>query len=209
MHDHMRTQYRAAAAAVVRRGDRVLQIGCQLDATTAVMTNAGAEVIGADVDRKRPATAGKMCPGVKLHLVDLHDVVALQRLAAGGPIDVVMLDATLMMGHELPLDSMALGRRLELVFRSTLRTLVIRCAALGRLSRQVTTTPRLQALVAASTANGKKTPEPPSQNRPPTVVGAVGVDEYRKAALALVTMMNGAASFHAPWILSTAVLPRI
>ena len=106
------------------------------------------------MDRKRPSTAGQLCPSVKLHLLDLHDVVALQRLAAGGVIDVVMLDASMMMGHDLPLDTMALARRLELVFRSTLRVLVIRSGALGRLSRQVTTTPRLQALVAAATGAG-------------------------------------------------------
>ena len=81
-------EYRQAAAALVNSGERVLEIGSQLDETTAALRDAGAEIIACDMTRKKSTPR---CAGVELHELQIDDVSALQRAAGDMPLDILSL----------------------------------------------------------------------------------------------------------------------
>ena len=165
-------EYRQAAAALVNSGERVLEIGSQLDETTAALRDAGAEIIACDMTRKKSTPR---CAGVELHELQIDDLSALQRAAGDLPLDVVLLDASQTFGNELPFDILSLTRRIAHHFAP--RLVLVRSSSLARIARQVVAAP---ALLRANPPL-----EVPSVGHPPIVVASEGVVEYRRAALSL------------------------
>ena len=165
-------EYRQAAAALVNSGERVLEIGSQLDETTAALRDAGAEIIACDMTRKKSTPR---CAGVELHELQIDDVSALQRATGELRLDVVLLDASQTFGNELPLDILSLTRRIAHHFAP--RLVLVRSSSLARIARQVVAAP---ALLRANPPL-----EVPLVGHPPIVVASEGVVEYRRAALCL------------------------
>ena len=172
-------EYRQAAGALVNSGERVLEIGSQLDETTATLADAGAVIIACDMTRKK-STSAPRCAGVELHELQIDDVSALQRAAGDLPLDVVLLDASQTFGNELPLDILSLTRRIAHHFAP--RLVLVRSSSLARIARQVVAAP---ALLRANPPL-----EVPLVGHPPIVVASEGVVEYRRAALCLAHAGN-------------------
>ena len=139
--------------------DVVLECGCQLGETTAILAEKAAEVIGIDMDRsldqksswggayRSHATASEagLPDNTRLHIVDPHDLLAVQELCRNRGVTVLLLDANDAVGNDLPLDLLALCRQLSRVLSPSIRALIVKSRALDRLRDQLVT--------AASLAN--------------------------------------------------------
>jgi SAM-dependent methyltransferase len=220
----------AAVALHAAEDDIALEYGCQLGATTALLAARCRQVIGVDLARsldvttvrgtssRSHATAAEagLPPNVRLEVLDLFDILALQA-ACPEPISLIVIDISSVLGADMPLAALALCRQLERLFAPSLRAVVIKSKAVARLERSLITG-------AALLAAGRGAPPDPAQNRngsdqnktgldqsnngsqlaqnrteavpgapslpskamPWRVVGTLGVSEYRAAALRLL-----------------------
>ena len=182
-------EYKAAAAAMVQPGDLVLEIGCQLNATTKMLSLAAASVVGIDIARKPPSkgkqsssdSSGRVhesgeaagMPNVTFHVLDVWDLTALHAAIAdaGGQIDVVVLDPTTALGHDLLYEILALIRVLEKLAMPS-RGVLVKSKALCALQHSLSPSP---ARRLAASHLGR--PDPRVR-----LIGANGVADYREAA---------------------------
>ena len=197
--------YRGAAAALVKPDDVVLECGCQLGETTAILAEKAAEVIGIDMDRsldqksswggayRSHATASEagLPDNTRLHIVDPHDLLAVQELCRNRGVTVLLLDANDAVGNDLPLDLLALCRQLSRVLSPSIRALIVKSRALDRLRDQLVTAASLanddsSALSEAASSNSWPPPVPPLRSGFVRIVAAMGVAEYRAAAQRLL-----------------------
>ena len=153
----------AAVASLVRPNDVVLEIGCQLGRTTQLLSKVAARVIGVDIHRKPaakhfcssqyrktqdPREAG--LPTVELHILDVWDLLALQRVC-GGPspatsdgVSLVVIDAAVILGNDLPLEVYALVNLIGRLFAPTLRNVLVKSRAFASLQHQLMAYPGRQ-----------------------------------------------------------------
>jgi SAM-dependent methyltransferase len=197
--------YRGAAAALVKQDDVVLECGCQLGETTALLAERASEVIGIDMDRsldkksnwggayRAHATAGEagLPDNTRLHIVDPHDLLGVQELCQNRGVSVLMLDANDAVGNDLPLDLLALCRQLSRVLSPSIRVLIVKSRALDRLRGQLVTAVSLtnedgSALAEMSPSSAWPLPVPPLRSGLVRIVAAMGVAEYRAAAQRLL-----------------------
>ena len=184
--------YDAGARQLVQEGDGVLEIGCQLGRTTTIVADerAASFVVGVDMDRElngksgrntgsyrthaTPAEAGLPAEAVELHLLDPWDTLAVLRAVDGRAIDVLLIDVNSLVGNDLALTALALARQLARVL-PTLRTILLKSRTLAKLERQLV----LPTEYAAEAAH-----DGVPSGWLPRIIPAVGVNEYRAAALA-------------------------
>lgn len=191
--------YRAATAAILQPTDVVLEIGCQLGETTAMLASKASEVIGIDMDRnldqksnwggayRSHATAADagLPSNTHLHIADPRDLLSIQELCDGRGVSVLLLDANDAVGNDLPLDLLALCRQLSRALSPSLHTLVVKSRALDRLRGQLQTSASLTSVDdggLAGARNGWPAPLPPLRSGQARVVASMGVAEYRSAA---------------------------
>ena len=187
------SEYEAAAVSLVSSTDVVLEIGCALGATTRLLHDTGAAVIGVDIDRKPaaahvhtgryrqtadPSAAG--LPDVALHILDVWDILALQEACATSGtvgVSIVLVDSAVILGNDLPFELFTLVRQIGRLFAPTIRAVLVKSRALSHLQHQ---------LVAVPMAAGRRRLAAPSRRvYAPRVelVAAKGVHDYRQAAL--------------------------
>ena len=183
--------YEAGVKQLIQEGDGVLEIGCQLGRTTKLIADerAASLVIGIDMDRElngksgrnlgsyrahaTPAEAGLSADVVELHLLDPWDTLAILRATAGRRVDVLMIDVNSLVGNDLALTALALARQLARVL-PTVRSVLLKSRTLSKLERQLILPDAFAAEVPS---------EPVPAGWMPRVIPAVGVKDYRTAAL--------------------------
>ena len=180
--------YEAGVAQLVRSGDSVLEVGCQLGRTTALLANittASGFVLGVDMHRElngksgkassyrchaTPAAAGLDPSCVHLALVDPWDTLALLSAVNARAIDVLAIDVNSLLGNDLMLTALSLARQLSRVLPG-LRCVLLKSRSVAKVERQ---------LVLPEAFAAEEGPVPRAWL--PRVIPAVGVKEYRAAA---------------------------
>ena len=198
--------YRNAAAALLRPDDVVLECGCQLGATTAVLANNAKTVIGIDMARsldrssnwggayRSHATAREagLPDNTVLHIADPRDLLSIQELCRDEAVSVILIDANDAVGNDLPLDLLALVRQLSRALAPSLRTVLVKSRLLDRLRSQLASAASIIDEVGGEGGRegggegggkgGELPPLPPLRSGAVRIVGAMGVLEYRGAA---------------------------
>ena len=187
--------YEAAVAQLVRGGDSVLEVGCQLGRTTRLLAEhvAGGQagesghVLGVDIERELHGKSGKSATyrahataagagfdpaTVDLVLLDPWDTPALLEATGGRPVDVLLIDINSLVGNDLSFSALALARQLARCLPS-LRTILLKSRSLAKLERQLCLPAAYAAEQTAAVPTGWL----------PRILPAVGVKEYRATAL--------------------------
>ena len=123
--------------------DVVLEVGCQLNNTTRLIAAKAAAVVGVDLARKLGSKGGggseAGLSNVALHIQDVWDLRVLQEAVlnapGGGRIDLLVIDPTTVLGHDLLFEILALVRALQRLFRP--RAALIKSKALCGLQQVV------------------------------------------------------------------------
>ena len=185
-------------AAAIRRvatdDDILLECGCQLGATTALLAARCRSVVGVDLDRSldsrgrssvsrvhATAAAAGLPPSVRFECLDVFDALALQS-ACPEPVLLIVLDASSVFGADMLLACIALCRQLSQLYAPSLRAVIIKSRAVTRLQWSLTTGASLLSRAAAPA-------DPPAVSRAGPawrVVGTVGVAEYRAVGMLLL-----------------------
>lgn len=190
----------------MRRGDRVLELGAQLDASTATIRN----VIGMDgsavfADVKRTETksgrsgqgsrdpdmflrgsedgdgdssSNNNCQYIELEQFAQWKTILDDNVASQSPFDVLVLDATAMLGNDLELT--ALSVIMEFVDDTSRRggqrprVVIVKSKAISSLSRRLV---HAQRLFDGSVVRDFKSS---SRDGRPYIIAGVGVEEYRR-----------------------------
>lgn len=181
----------AGVRELVDRSDSVLEIGCQLGSLTRALVDSAAHVDGVDIARETRGSSGRTSSyrshataeaagltGMTFSLVDPWDTYALKESVGGQP-SVAVIDVTVTIGNDLPLEAVALCRRLAATFPS-LNRMIIKSRSVDKLRRQLVTLPSLQAEVRVAPRSWL-----------PRIVATKGVADYRTAALSLVRTWSG------------------
>lgn len=176
--------YRKAAVALLGPADCVLEVGCQLGSTTALLASKAACVVGVDINkdmdgkgRVHTSVADAGLPdNIMFDIADPHDLLRIQKICnthvENSPVTVLLVDAYDVIGNDLPLELLALCRQLSRVLAPSLHTILVRSKSLGQLQSQLST---------ARNIIGSEDLRPP-RNGKPHIVAAFGVYEYRLAA---------------------------
>ena len=169
--------------------DVVLEIGCQLNALTTMMSERVKAVVGIDIDRKAPSTALMKAHGfyrqqtqtelrnVSLHIMDMWDLPSLLetcRAAGHGAVTVIVIDANVGLGNDLPLEALTTCRTLSKLLSP--RVMAIKSRALAAFQRQLRPAPVNRPDLLA--------------HRRPAIVAANLVHDYRQAALARLHLLR-------------------
>jgi hypothetical protein len=153
----------------------VLEVGCQLNATTRAIASRAAAVVGVDIARKPSAKDGADemmdLSNVSLHVQDVWDLGALQAAIhdAGGRVDLLIIDPTTVLGHDLLFEIVALVRTLQHLVRP--RATLVKSKALCALQMALRPSPA-RRLASQPTGTGGTV----------QLIGASGVSDYREAA---------------------------
>ena len=155
--------YEAAIAemAIDRQSTVVLEIGCQLNSVTQHLAERAHAVVGIDINRKAPnsqrATPSQSAFYLRpdtplparttLHIIDVWNLNALagivdgSRAVTGGKqIGVAFIDATIVLGNDLPIEALSLARTIGRLCPH-LQCLVVKSRALCSLQQHLRPAP--------------------------------------------------------------------
>jgi cephalosporin hydroxylase len=184
------SEHKTVLSRLLREDDVVVEIGCQLNAVTIMMSERSSAVIGVDIDRKPPSTARMKndafyrqrtatdagMPNVTLTVMDVWDLPALADLCHARSVSVIAVDANIVLGNDLPFETLALVRTLGRLLSP--RAFVVKSRALAELQHQLRPAhaPKRPPVFSARRSGS---------GRPPRVhlVAADLVHDYRMAAL--------------------------
>jgi len=133
-------EYRSVVARCVRAGDAVLEVGCHMGTTTALLEDAvGASglCLGVDIGPKIVKRAQREHPRVAFRVGDAWATAGLRRLCARpGGWDVIFIDVGGLSGGDGVLEALALLRSCSAALEP--RVIVIKSACLRALSASLT-----------------------------------------------------------------------
>ena len=148
-------EYNATIKRLLQWDDVVLEVGCQLNELTQSMAAVATLVVGVDIDRKAPSDGNKRAlnfyrksaestsSNVRMHIVDVSDLRALLA-ACPDAISLIVVDANVVLGNDLPFEVLATLRSLTKLFSP--RALVVKSRALALLQLQLRPAPSSRAL---------------------------------------------------------------
>lgn len=191
-------EHSRALSQYIRRGDRVLELGTQLDSCTETIREAiGEEGYGVFVDVKRTeTTSGRSGQGsrdpnmfqdssgsdeVNACYVELEQFSHFRTILdenVESPFDVLVLDVTAMLGNDL--EFTALSTIFEFVDDMTRRgkqrprAVIVKSKTIASLSRRLV---HAQRLFDGTVQRDFKSP---SRDSRPYIIAGVGVEEYRR-----------------------------
>ena len=191
-------EHSRALSQYIRRGDRVLELGTQLDSCTETIRDAiGEEGYGVFVDVKRTeTTSGRSGQGSRdptmfqgssgsneanASYVELEQFSHFKTILdenVESPFDVLVLDVTAMLGNDLELT--ALSTVFEFVDDMTRRgkqrprAVIVKSKTIASLSRRLV---HAQRLFDGTVQRDFKSP---SRDGRPHIIAGVGVEEYRR-----------------------------
>ena len=181
--------YEDAAKYLARDDDVVLEIGCQLNHVTKALSERARRVIGVDINRKGP-TSQKMDkqtyyrqPGapmphnVTLHVMDVWDLRAMHA-AAVGDCQIILVEPSVLLGHDLAFEVLALVRALSRLCPHA-RGVVVKSRSLSQLQQQLRAAPSSRPLGRGGGGGG-------ARMQPPLLIAADLVHDYRAAAMQCV-----------------------
>ena len=186
-------EYQAVIATILDSSDVVLEIGCQLNSLTRLMSERASAVVGVDLDRKAPTTSELRSNGfyrkhsdpaelglsnVAFHLMDTWDLQILLEAVRAGPhaaVSIVVVDMTVVLGNDLVLEVLALLRALHRLLSP--RALVVKSRALAGLQHRLRPAPAACPLSA-------------DLQRRVLLIAADLVHDYRCAALSRLHLLK-------------------
>lgn len=191
----------AAMKLEIKDHATVLEVGCQLNGVTQHLAERAKAVVGIDINRKAPNSQRASLsqtfyrqpntpvpPRTTLHIIDVWNLHALASVIASsatavGEISVALIDASVVLGNDLPIEALSLARNIGRLC-PRLQCLIVKSRAMCALQHQLRPAPcpsRPLRRPASSSSSGGS-----ASSGQVHVVAADLVHDYRTAALECV-----------------------